>query len=355
MDADLAITCYNAEHWRYVGAGIAWLFVVPVGVPCFFLWLLRRFHVPAMAALMEDNAWLREAAEHAWTMGLTQPGVTVKELNVDTISDRHLEALYAMLLRDSTAEEAADIMAGVAPPLADEAEKDDAEQPKGLSARAAAAAAAAALRVKELGAACVRSCGPAAPIEEDAQAARRALLLQQLLVWCRTSGCIALPVMTWDDVEDMPEEKAEELDTGYVAPSPSGRIACRDLPRLQLLALTEIGFLFSTYKCGCWYWESVELLRKLLLTSIIALIAPGSAGQVVVGFVLSFVMLLANLRIRPFAEDSLNSINALAQARRRALQVLRRAADLASPRAAELVGVLVRRAAAQVRLPGRRR
>ena len=34
-------------------------------------------------------------------------------------------------------------------------------------------------------------------------------------------------------------------------------------------------------------------MRKLLLTSILALIAPGSAGQVVVGFVLSFVMLLA--------------------------------------------------------------
>jgi hypothetical protein len=27
------------------------------------------------------------------------------------------------------------------------------------------------------------------------------------------------------------------------------------------------------------YWETVELLRKLVLTSILALIAPGSAGQ----------------------------------------------------------------------------
>ena len=39
--------------------------------------------------------------------------------------------------------------------------------------------------------------------------------------------------------------------------------------------------------------EAVELLRKLLLTSILALIAPGSAGQVVVGFVLAFIMLMA--------------------------------------------------------------
>ena len=87
----------------------------------------------------------------------------------------------------------------------------------------------------------------------------------------------------------------------------------------------------------------MELLRKLLLTSILALVAPGSAGQVVVGFVLAFTMLLAkcvphpdnprrlpgllsrggtdwrrpprsrSLRIRPFGDDNLNSINALAQ------------------------------------------
>ena len=34
-------------------------------------------------------------------------------------------------------------------------------------------------------------------------------------------------------------------------------------------------------------------MRKLLLTSILALIAPGSAGQVVVGFLLAFIMLMA--------------------------------------------------------------
>ena len=74
-----------------------------------------------------------------------------------------------------------------------------------------------------------------------------------------------------------------------------------------------MGFLFATYSCQCWYWETVELVRKLLLTSILALIAPGSAGQVVVGFLLAFIMLMANLRIRPFAEEGLNTINAIAQ------------------------------------------
>lgn len=364
LDADLAITCYDRLHWRYIAAGVAWLFVVPFGVPAFFIWLLRHFHVPKMAALMIDNAWLCEAAEHAWTQGLAQPDVVMKSLNVDTISDNHLEALYALLVRDAPVDQAADIFSGVAPPLVDDDDKD-VEQPKGLKDRAIAAATAASKRIKGVGASCARPCGTtetgAVP---DARAARRQLVLEELLVWCRTSGVISLPVMRWDEVDDEGDDgKDDAVNTGYVAPSPSGRIACRDLPRLQARALKEVGFLFAGYTCECWcvaccfarslssrsvshflharYWESVELLRKLMLTSILALIAPGSAGQVVVGFVLAFIMLMAkcgshlafpqpalchvmltcvgpllrsrSLRIRPFEDDNLNSINAMAQ------------------------------------------
>jgi hypothetical protein len=291
LDADLAITCYDSQHWRYVAAGVAWLFVVPIGVPCFFIWLLRRFHVPQIVALMEDNAWVREAAEHAWTLGMKQSDIVVKDLDVDSISDRHLEALYALCVRDVSAEEATDILSGVAPPVADEVEAGDAEQPTGLKARAVVAAAAAAERVKKMGKACRRS---RLEFEADPQAARRAFLLQELLGWCRTACVISLPPLRWDDVEDaLDTVEGSEVDTGYVAPSPSGRIACRDLPRLQMIALKEVGFLFATYSIHCWYWETVELVRKLALTSILALIAPGSAGQVVVGFLLSFIMLMA--------------------------------------------------------------
>jgi hypothetical protein len=59
--------------------------------------------------------------------------------------------------------------------------------------------------------------------------------------------------------------------------------------------------------------ESIELIRKLVLTSILALIAPGSAGQIVVGFLLAFASLLGNLVIKPYAEHSLNAMNIGAQ------------------------------------------
>ena len=54
-------------------------------------------------------------------------------------------------------------------------------------------------------------------------------------------------------------------------------------------------------------------MRKLALTSILALIASGSAGQVVVGLLMSFFMLLLNLHFKPFAENVLNTVNILAQ------------------------------------------
>ena len=57
----------------------------------------------------------------------------------------------------------------------------------------------------------------------------------------------------------------------------------------------------------------MELVRKLALTSILALIAPGSAGQVVVGFILAFMTLLANLSIKPYADSGLNFVNIITQ------------------------------------------
>ena len=55
------------------------------------------------------------------------------------------------------------------------------------------------------------------------------------------------------------------------------------------------------------------MIRKLLLTSILALIAPLSAGQVVAGLLIAFFALLLNLRMSPFADDALNNVNTLAQ------------------------------------------
>ena len=78
-------------------------------------------------------------------------------------------------------------------------------------------------------------------------------------------------------------------------------------------AKRKVGFLFLLYTPNCWYWEVVELVRKLALTSVLTLIAPGSAGQVVVGLLLALFALLANIHFLPYNSSTLNHVNQLAQ------------------------------------------
>lgn len=318
----MAITCWDSTHWRYVAAGVVWVFVVPVGVPYFFIRLLRHFRVPDMAQLRADNAWLQEAAQLAWTMGLAQNGVKMSALNVDNIADTHLEALHALFIHGAPVESAADIFSGIS--SADEIEHADPED--GASAQEASCTDAAKLRAK----AAFSGCLPSA--KQASAAPRRATILHTLLKWCRTSGKLALPMLEWEEMEeevdDEVHEKALEVPAeppvaqrGWISlvsclrqtHSEPAAIACSDLPRLQRIAMREVGFLFAAYHTQTWYWESVELVRKLALTSLLALIAPGSAGQVVVGFILAFVTLLANGAIKPYANAGLNAFSIVTQ------------------------------------------
>jgi hypothetical protein len=150
LDADMSIQCYDRQHWKYIAAGVVWLFVVPVGVPAFFLWLLRRFDVPKLAALVSDNAFLREAIKLAWTEGLAQPADSHK-LTVDGINNLHLEALHALFVKELSADEASDILAGVKAPVeelpAEEPESQDLAK-EGSVARVRRLSLLAAERVK---------------------------------------------------------------------------------------------------------------------------------------------------------------------------------------------------------------
>ena len=57
----------------------------------------------------------------------------------------------------------------------------------------------------------------------------------------------------------------------------------------------------------------MELFRKLLLTSILTLIAQGTAAQIVAGVLIAFCALLLNLQLRPFASPALRAVNVMAQ------------------------------------------
>ena len=321
LDQDVRIVCYNTVWWRYCGGAIIWLLLVPAGVPLFFNALLKRFRVPDMAALVEDNAWLREASEHTWRLGMPQPGgVDMRRLCCDTIGDTHLAMLHAVLLHDADADEAANILAGRVPEKEEHSSDDVAEKQatKRLSTASAASAEQKpspfmraihrAMALREHIAGMLR---PETKLEHLTPGqAERATQLRQLLLWCRHSGVLSIGNLIWYEDLGLPEAPPPGEQPG--TPHRTG-LRSHEVPELLKRASVECGFLFSIYTSRCWYWESVELLRKLILTSILALISPGSAGQVVVGCLVALFALLANIKLKPFAERSLNVVNQIAQ------------------------------------------
>ena len=307
LNADFRITCWNREHYGYVAAALVWTLLVPLGVPYFFMKLLHIFKVPQMARLKIDNAWLKEGVKEVWQRGAPQPSVRIQELNVENISTLHLEVLHAVLVKRATADEAADILSGAAPvdegvPEGGGVKDIAVSELRRETVRLTGGGARAALppsRVQRLSLyrrvrvmlemwrvrvkAFVNPGGKNAAkllLPPDTVEARRAFLLAAVLAWCKHSGELAIPVVDWTDSDLLMRNFSvlkDSSDTPFCVQCYG--LSCADLPRLQKRALREVGFLYSDYQSACWYWESAELGRKLVLTSILTLIAPGSAGQ----------------------------------------------------------------------------
>ena len=271
LDADFTIVCYDKVHLRYVGGAIIWLFLVPLGVPVFFIWLLRRFKVPQMAKILRDSAWVREAVKLAWQSGVAQPALDVAKLNVDSISDAHLEGLFAFFVRGASAEVAGDIANGKAPALPDvepEAPPPPSSAVGKLMAKLKGAAKRAGGVLQRIQLAAYSLVNPDAAVHhlESPEAAQREFLLGALLAWCETSGKLALPPLQWEDI--VADTQAEERTDGATetrndslahiahddrdpaarkaaAQSAARLVLYKDVPRLSARALKEVGFLFS--------------------------------------------------------------------------------------------------------------
>jgi hypothetical protein len=314
LDADVNIQCFVGKHPGYVGAGIIWIVVVTLGVPAFFIALLRHFKVPQMAAVMTDNCWLREAVKLAWQERVPQPDVDIRRLTIDSISDAHLKSLAAFFLHGASSDEAAEILAGTAPPmdLRDEGkEGDDQRSPRarrsggGGSPPASPLArlmqrvqtrvfsAAGCLQRTASGGSSVfgRASGGAAA---DPALELRRKVMAELLAWCKTSSDLSIPVLRWEDEDDdsvsdsdsdsgagagagdsAGAEAGEKMAAASVdaaaaavaaaadeAARAMGPVPCSQLVTLQRRAMLEVGFLFAAYRADCWRVARAAAARR---------------------------------------------------------------------------------------------
>ena len=106
----------------------------------------------------------------------------------------------------------------------------------------------------------------------------------------RRGAQTATPPLVWSQASD---EGREDKDA--------------DPPKDQLI-VNRFGFLFVAYRINFWWWEGVEMFRKLLMTSILVFVMPGTTGQLAMGSMITFLFLLLNLFWQPYCSPGLNSL-----------------------------------------------
>ena len=82
---------------------------------------------------------------------------------------------------------------------------------------------------------------------------------------------------------------------------------CRE-PTPEEQILNRLGFIFLAYRVDYWWWESVEMTRKFLMTTLLIFIYPRSPAQLACGAMVTFMFLLLNIGFAPYCTDALNSL-----------------------------------------------
>jgi hypothetical protein len=96
-------------------------------------------------------------------------------------------------------------------------------------------------------------------------------------------GVLSLPVLEWD-----------------------GSLGTR-----ERLAIDRVGFLLNAYQVSCWYWEMVELVRKLILTGILVVVYRGSPPHLAGSLLTIFLFLCLHLTVDPYLNKGLNDFQRL--------------------------------------------
>ena len=73
-----------------------------------------------------------------------------------------------------------------------------------------------------------------------------------------------------------------------------------ELKKEGSLVREELSPLVGNYKTECWYWESLELGRKVFLTGLMCFFDRGSSQQLVFGAIVAALFLAASVDKRPF-------------------------------------------------------
>jgi hypothetical protein len=87
------------SHRLYVGVGIVWTLLFPIGIPIAFVVTLYRAKVPHLAGWKRDCAWLRSIVQRAILMGVQVPGVVDSDnLTTESVTVEGLQVLHKLFV-----------------------------------------------------------------------------------------------------------------------------------------------------------------------------------------------------------------------------------------------------------------
>ena len=75
----------------------------------------------------------------------------------------------------------------------------------------------------------------------------------------------------------------------------------------------EFDFIIGDYQPEYYYWEVIELMRKLALSGLIGLVGRGTVAQCVLASMMAFGFFGLSLRCRPFAKTTLNTVKLVSE------------------------------------------
>ena len=79
--------------------------------------------------------------------------------------------------------------------------------------------------------------------------------------------------------------------------------------RLEARYLRRYGQLYQMYEPHCWWWEMVEIVRKLLLIAILGYFRAGSAEQLWTGVLISLISILLLTYFSPFVDARVDAVS----------------------------------------------
>ena len=74
----------------------------------------------------------------------------------------------------------------------------------------------------------------------------------------------------------------------------------------------RLALLLSSYNDDCWWFEAADLIRKLLLTSVILLVFPGTRVQLLFGMIVSMASVITTIKLVPYRDRLCQSLQAVA-------------------------------------------